>query len=238
VTSLGTIQNSESLANGALTSGLVKMDWSQLAWARQGGQGLTRTKRGFLLVTHKQLGTRRKKCEKRLMRAQYFFLIVIFALLALPRVGSTQQKTPDADRVIALERKWTQAYKQRDIRILSSLLADEFVITVEDGSTYSKVGYISHSAETSVHVQVAELTELKVRVHADVAVVTGAYHETGTSKGKPYEYSDRLTDIWVKSPGGWQVTASHYSVPLTPSATNSQSLVAPLTMTTLASEAA
>lgn len=32
-----------------------------------------------------------------------------------------------------LEGKWTEAYRQRNIKALTSLLADDFVITVEDG---------------------------------------------------------------------------------------------------------
>jgi ketosteroid isomerase-like protein len=47
-----------------------------------------------------------------------------------------------------------------------------------------------------------------------VAVVTGAYHEIGTSKGKRYEYRDRLTDIWMKIDGQWRLIAAQYSVPL------------------------
>jgi ketosteroid isomerase-like protein len=123
------------------------------------------------------------------------------------------QQSPDGAKVLALEKKWTEAYKQRDISLLSSLLAEDFAITVEEGSTYGKEGYISHSADTSVHVDVAELSELKVHMHGNVAVVTGAYHETGNSKGKRYEYRDRFTDVWMKTSGKWQVVASHYSVP-------------------------
>ena len=48
----------------------------------------------------------------------------------------------------------------------------------------------------------------------NTAIVTGAYHEKGESNGKPYEYHDRLTDVWMKIGGNWQVVASHYSVPL------------------------
>jgi hypothetical protein len=44
--------------------------------------------------------------------------------------------------------------------------------------------------------------------------VTGGYHETGNSKGKRYEYRDRLTDVWMKIDGQWQLIASQYSVPL------------------------
>lgn len=126
------------------------------------------------------------------------------------------QEKGDAATVRALEIKWTESYRQRNIDILSALLSEEFVITIEDGSIYSKAGYISHSADPGTHVQVAELSDLKVRVHGDTAVVTGSYHEKGESNGKPYEYHDRLTDVWMKSAGKWQVIASHYSVPYKP----------------------
>lgn len=136
----------------------------------------------------------------------------LVAVLLVSLAVSAQEKS-DAATIRALELKWTESYKQHNIDILSSLLADEFVITVEDGSTYSKAGYISHSADSNTKVQVAELSDLKVRIHGDTAIVTGAYHEKGESKGKPYEYHDRLTDCWMKMGGKWQVVASHYSVP-------------------------
>jgi ketosteroid isomerase-like protein len=76
------------------------------------------------------------------------------------------------------------------------------------------MGYMSHTADTSTQVDVAEESDLKVRMHGNVAVVTGAYHETGTSKGKRYEYRDRLTDVWMKIDGQWRLIAAQYSVPL------------------------
>jgi ketosteroid isomerase-like protein len=135
-------------------------------------------------------------------------------VLAFAALSAAQQKGPEVATILGLERKWTDAYKQRDITILSSLLAEDFVITVEDGSTYGKAGYITHTADSSVHVEVAEQTDFRVRMHGNTAVVTGAYHERGESKGKGYEYHDRLTDVWMKINGHWQVISSHYSVPL------------------------
>ena len=131
--------------------------------------------------------------------------------LAIPLMA---QEKSDAANIRAMELQWTESYKQRQVQMLSSLLAEDFVITVEDGNTYSKMGYISHSAEPSVHVEVAEMSDLKVRMHGNTAVVTGAYHERGESNGKRYEYHDRLTDVWMKVGGRWQVVASHYSVPV------------------------
>ena len=138
--------------------------------------------------------------------------LALCALVCLPLPCFAQQKS--GNDILALEKKWTQAYKKREIDILSSLLAADFIITVEDGNTYGKEGYITHTADSSVHVQVAEMSELRVRMHGSTAVVTGAYHEKGQSKGKDYEYHDRLTDVWMNVGGKWQVIASHYSVPL------------------------
>jgi len=142
------------------------------------------------------------------------FLLLTGILLGCCVIAVAQQS--DAATVRSLELKWTESYKQRSIEILSSLLADDFVITVEDGSVYSKAGYISHTADSKVRVQIAEITDMKVRIHGDAAIVTGSYHEKGESEGKPYEYHDRLTDVWIKSAGKWQVVASHYSVPYKP----------------------
>ena len=127
---------------------------------------------------------------------------------------AAQEPAGAASQVRKLEEKWTVAYKERNIDILSSLLTEDFLITVEDGNTYSKAGYITHSADPTVHVEVAELSDLRVRIRGNVAVVTGAYHEKGTSNRKPYEYHDRLTDVWVRVGNSWRVLASHYSVPL------------------------
>ena len=148
------------------------------------------------------------------MRLCKLCTVALCLLTALTLCVFAQQKdTSDAVTVRQLEMKWTESYKQRSIDILSALLADDFVITIEDGSVYSKAGYITHSADPATHVQVAELSDLKVRIHGTTAIVTGAYHEKGESNGKPYEYHDRLTDVWMKTGGSWHVVASHYSVP-------------------------
>lgn len=126
-----------------------------------------------------------------------------------------QKKSNDVSKVIlALESKWNDAYKRGDIDAMNALLADDFIITVEDGVTYSKAGYIAHLRGSSEHVTLAKNSDVKVRERANVAVVTGAYIEKGTSNGTPYEYRDRFTDVWVNGEGGWLIVASHYSMPV------------------------
>jgi ketosteroid isomerase-like protein len=140
-------------------------------------------------------------------------ILCLLASVVIPAAAQEKDKS-DAEYIRSMELKWTESYKQRQVAMLSSLLADDFVITIEDGNTYSKTGYISHSAEPGTRVEVAEMSDLKVRMHGNTAIVTGAYHERGESNGKRYEYHDRLTDVWMKVGGKWQVVASHYSVPV------------------------
>jgi ketosteroid isomerase-like protein len=148
------------------------------------------------------------------MRVRIFSALSLCLLASLAIRVPAQEKS-DAANVRALESKWVDAYKQRQIATVASLLADDYVITLEDGSTYGKVGFISYNAG-SLRVDVAEVSDLKIRMHDNIAVVTGAYHEKGVLAGKPYDYHDRLTDVWMKTGGKWQLIASHYSLPANP----------------------
>jgi ketosteroid isomerase-like protein len=148
------------------------------------------------------------------MKLRPLFLTAVLLTSTAATFSVAQQKSEQASKILALEAKWNEAYKRNDIATMNSLLADDFIITVEDGSTYSKSGYIANAGDGAMHVEISEMSNLKVNMHGNVAVVTGVYHEKGTLKGKPYEYHDRLTDVWINSDGKWQVIASHYSIPV------------------------
>ena len=148
------------------------------------------------------------------MRARIFSVLTL-CLLGTFAIRVSAQEKPDAATIRALESKWVDAYKQRQIATVASLLADDYFITLEDGSTYGKVGFISYNAG-SLRVDIAEVSDVKIRMHDNIAVVTAAYHERGVLGGKPYDYHDRLTDVWMKNGGKWQLIASHYSLPANP----------------------
>lgn len=140
------------------------------------------------------------------------FILAVLAILSFVPASYAQQKS-DGDKVRELELKLTDAYKQRKVEVFAPMLDEDFVITFEDGSTYSKTGYLSYSATSSSRVDFVEMPDLKVRVHGNTAIVTGVYHERGEDKGEAYDYHDRFTDVWVKKGGKWLMVASHYAVP-------------------------
>jgi ketosteroid isomerase-like protein len=138
---------------------------------------------------------------------------LLVCLLGSCGLAQSAQESSDATTIRVLETKWADSYKNRQVDVLSSLMSDDYVITMEDGSVYGKVGFISHTAQPSEKVDLVEFGDLKIRMHGDAAVVTGSYHEQGESAGKPYDYHDRMTDLWMKADGKWKLVASHYSIP-------------------------
>jgi len=145
------------------------------------------------------------------MRARILSALVL-CLLGCFAVRNLAQEKSDVASIRTLELKWVDPYKQRQIAAVAALLAEDYVITLEDGSTYGKVGFISYNAGP-LRVDIADLTDVKIHMHENIAVVTAGYHERGEFGGKSYDYHDRLTDVWMKIGGKWQLIASHYSVP-------------------------
>ena len=102
---------------------------------------------------------------------------VTLCLLTVPLVRAAAQEDSEAAQVKALDFKLTEAYKERKFDLLASLLDEDFVITFEDGNVFGKTGYISFSAASTNHVDVADMTDVKVRMHGNTAILTGVYHE-------------------------------------------------------------
>ncbi len=148
------------------------------------------------------------------MKIRLWLLVTSALVVSAFNLALAQSEAdPATSKLTSLETKWNDAYKRGDAAGMAFLLADDFIITVEDGATFSKMGYLAHTADSELRVQISDMTDLRVRVHGNVAIVTGAYHEKGTSKGKAYESHDRFTDVWMKTNGDWQVIVSHYSIP-------------------------
>ncbi len=124
--------------------------------------------------------------------------------------GSTHQE--DEAQLVALENAWNQAELHNDPAALKLLLTDDFIITEPDGELMTKGQLMATTADRSYHYDVLVSQGYRVRVYGPVAVVTGTYHEKGSSKGKHFDRRGRFTDTWLKSGGGWQCAASHDSL--------------------------
>ena len=140
-------------------------------------------------------------------------ILAALCVSVLPLGPLLAQQASDASEIRSLELRMLDCYKNRQVEVFAAVLDEDFVITFEDGTTYSKTGYLSYSASSSTHIEVSEISEMKIRMHGETAIVTGLYHEKGVDSQRTYDYHDRFTDVWMKESGKWRLVAAHYAVP-------------------------
>lgn len=135
-------------------------------------------------------------------------LIVAGLWLIFPILAAAQ----DSSKIIAMENLWNRAELNNDAQAVQLLLADDFVMTVAEGTTYNKSQMMASVADKSYRPEALQSSDMVVHSYGNTAVVTGAYYEKGTDKGKSWERRGRFTDTWMNLGGRWQCIASHFSV--------------------------
>jgi ketosteroid isomerase-like protein len=135
-------------------------------------------------------------------------LITALLWLMLPFLAAAQ----DSTKIVAMENLWNRAELDNDAPAVRLLLADDFVMTVAEGTTYNKAQIVASVADKSYRPEVLQSTDLVVHSYGNTVVVTGAYYEKGVDKGKPWERRGRFTDTWMNLNGRWQCIASHFSI--------------------------
>jgi ketosteroid isomerase-like protein len=140
------------------------------------------------------------------MKRSLTLLLSFCSLLAI-----AQQPAHSSADIIALENAWTLAEVHNDADTLDKLLADTFVATQPDGSIQTKAETIAYVRDKSNHWDTVVSENMKVHAYGDTAVVTGTYHEKGTSAGKPFENRGFFTDTWIYPHGNWRCVAAHDS---------------------------
>jgi ketosteroid isomerase-like protein len=113
-----------------------------------------------------------------------------------------------AQTLMDLERQWVKAALAGKGEALAPLLAPDFVSVQSDGTMHTKAAYVSMAIKGKW--QVNEVSDMKVQVYGDSAVVTGVWTGKGTDgTGKAFDGKERFADTWVKmSDGKWQCVVS------------------------------
>jgi ketosteroid isomerase-like protein len=136
-------------------------------------------------------------------------LITLFCLCCILAAG--QKPADSSAEIIALENDWTKAEVNNDAGALDKLMVDTMVVTQPDGSIQNKAELIAYVRDKSNHWDTVVSENMKVHLYGDTAVVTGTYHEKGSSAGKPFDNRGIFTDTWMRRNGKWRCVAGHDS---------------------------
>src|SRR6266481_5559782 len=100
--------------------------------------------------------------------------------LAVPLLAVAQ----DSTKIIAMEHLWNRAELNNDVPAVQLLLADDFVMTVAEGTLYNTAQIVASVADKSYRPEVLQSSDLVVHSYGNTAVVTGAYYEKGRRQGQ------------------------------------------------------
>ena len=137
-------------------------------------------------------------------------LLFLFSSLLLPQTFA--QSEGDETKIIALENLWNQIQIAHDADAMEKMLDPDFILTDYDGSLLNKAQFLASIRDKSNQLTLEVSNDMKLHRHGDIVIVTGATHEKGTAKGKPYEHHGRFTDTWIKHDSQWLCIASQLSL--------------------------
>lgn len=136
------------------------------------------------------------------------FAVSALTLGMLAAAPAAADEAADHAAILKAEHDWLAATESGDRSALERLLHPTFVNISPLGGMRDRAESLSAGPPPPGSSQM--LTELKVRTFRDSAVVTGVNRYRPNAKARPTDVV--FTDVFVRTPQGWQVVSSHNSI--------------------------
>ena len=121
-------------------------------------------------------------------------------------VSPTAQTTVERE-ILRLEDARNQAVIHGDVTALDRMTSDDYTFITLRGELRTKSDILKGFASGSFHYESRQISDLKVRVHWDTAIVTGRSVQKGMENGKDYSGDYRFTRVYVRENGRWLTVA-------------------------------
>jgi ketosteroid isomerase-like protein len=157
-------------------------------------------------------------------KSSVIFLLALFSMFGIFS-GAQVPETPDRERAAALRQQAAEAEVQRDellnlqketVRALqlhngtffNRVFSDDFLWTSPSGTNMDKAAYVSAVQNSDDKYASFVVSDIRVRVFQDTAVVTCLWSSRGTSDGSSFFRQSRVINVYVYGQRGWKVVAS------------------------------
>jgi len=131
-----------------------------------------------------------------------------FTLALLLAVGLQSAQTDAVGPFREMERNLAAAYMRGDRAFVDDLLADDWTSSDYTGRIWTKANVLALFGPNGPTFTKAEIDVDRVRLHGDVAIVTGRSVSAGRFEGRDINVTQRYMDVYVKRDGRWRVVAS------------------------------
>ena len=147
----------------------------------------------------------------------YAARILVLGALAWPASGTLLAAVPvpfthhDSasmhKEVEALEQDWRQALLASNVTELDHLLADDYLGVTANGTLETKADLLAMRRSGTTKLSQLDLSDLKVRVYGDTAVVTSRAEVAGTNGGTDISGRYRYTRVYNRRNGQWRIVS-------------------------------
>jgi len=137
-----------------------------------------------------------------------------FSAEVLNRIFSGRMDKPMPEiteqEVIALEEELRQAEMAVDRTALDAFFADEVMVTAPIGVVVDKAAVMDEVERASkVKVEEYNKDDVKVRIFGDTVVTSYRVSAKAVQDGVRIDQTFRMSNVWLKRNGRWQVVARH-----------------------------
>ena len=122
-------------------------------------------------------------------------------------VGASPAASKPEDEIKKLEEARNQAILHSDAAALDRMTSDDYTFITLRGEMRTKSVILKGFASGSFQYESREISDLKVRIYGDTAVVTGRSVQKGVENGKDYSGDYWFTRVYVKQKGRWLTVA-------------------------------
>jgi ketosteroid isomerase-like protein len=166
--------------------------------------------RGILILTRRS-GNRLGDAVVKRVATQ---LAILSALLLVSRIGLGSDR--DAAVVAALDDQYQAAVKANDYTTMEKILADDYVLVLGTGRTYTKADLIGQAKRATEQWEHQEEVDGSQTVHlwGNTAVVTAKLWVKGLFEGKPIDVKVWFSDTYARTRSGWRYVHGQASLPL------------------------
>jgi len=128
-------------------------------------------------------------------------------VLAQPGHPKGDHKRVERVHIEALEQQWRTAQLNADVAAMDKLLSDDFLGITANGEVDTKQQYLDRMRNRVLTISMMDISEQKIKLVGEVAIVTSLAQVEGTSEGQPLTGRFRYTRVYQRLPGdNWRVT--------------------------------
>jgi ketosteroid isomerase-like protein len=151
-----------------------------------------------------------------MMKSFVAWALALTVTAAAPALVSSQgQKATDSDAVAAVTKIENDAIKAvlaNDSSFYEKFLANDYTGGTSRGTWDTKPSTLADMKDTKSNKTNSQtLSDLKVRIHGDLAIATYSTTYDALIRGQHYARTVLCTDVLQQQNGGWMLMANHCS---------------------------